>query len=616
MNVVSFPSPVAWIKANSVMLFNAGSLVATTGVTSVLGFAYWWVAARRFSPEAVGIASTSTSAMMLIGGLCTLGFSTLLITELPRKPALTGPLISTALLTVGGVSAVTSLAFALVAPYISPQYQPLRANPLDVLILVIGISLSAMTLVFDQSMIGLLHGELQFWRNIVFSSVKLLGLFVVGLWFSRQDGMSIYAAWAFGSVLSLLITLAYAAYRKVLPFKTLMPRFGLLKNLGLAAFQHHLLNTMLQVPMQVLPLLVTAFLSAQVTAWFFTSWQLVNFVFLIPSSLTTVLHAMNSAQPSVLARKARSTMGLAFLVAVLVDIVLVFAPKLVLSPFGAAYAAQASWCLRILSLAAFPLIIKSHYISICRIHDRITFALYSMLPGSVLEVVAAAVGAHFGGLTGLSAGWVLAVFVESVFMIPTVYTAVWPSKKELAAQPVYAGMEADPVWSMDTLLLPTLSILAQSGQGYAGLEDIWRVETVTMPSISKVVKERNTAAMNAVRVATTPASSSTTASPSRQGKRIHPLSLPSLATPQSWYESEAMRQHALYEQGQTPSFRKKPPVTPITDPILQRRGWHKISLNPLPQQKQEQEQEFSGIDQLSTVEMEQVPTNDKANISK
>jgi hypothetical protein len=56
-----------WIKTNSMMLVNAGSLVGTMVVTGVLGFAFWWVAARQFPPQAVGLASTAISAMPLLG---------------------------------------------------------------------------------------------------------------------------------------------------------------------------------------------------------------------------------------------------------------------------------------------------------------------------------------------------------------------------------------------------------------------------------------------------------------------------------------------------------------------------------------------------------------------
>src|SRR5712692_5803175 len=138
------------------MLVNSGSLVGTTAVTSALGFVYWWVAARQFSPESVGIASASISAMMLLGSLCMLGLGTLLITELPRQPGREGSIITTALIVVGGTGGCIGILFAILAPYASAEFLPLRASIADILIFAIGISFTAITLVLDQALIGLL----------------------------------------------------------------------------------------------------------------------------------------------------------------------------------------------------------------------------------------------------------------------------------------------------------------------------------------------------------------------------------------------------------------------------------------------------------------------------
>src|SRR5438105_1137077 len=104
------------IKGHSVMLLNAGSLVATTAVTSALGFVYWWFAAHHFPAEVVGLASALISAMTLLGNLCILGLGTLLIGELPRQPGREKSLISGALLLVGGVGGCTGIIFATAAP--------------------------------------------------------------------------------------------------------------------------------------------------------------------------------------------------------------------------------------------------------------------------------------------------------------------------------------------------------------------------------------------------------------------------------------------------------------------------------------------------------------------
>ena len=65
------------------LLDNAGSLLAATGLTSLLGFVFWTVATRMFSQQAVGYGSAAVSAFTLLGTIGVFGLGTLLIGELP-----------------------------------------------------------------------------------------------------------------------------------------------------------------------------------------------------------------------------------------------------------------------------------------------------------------------------------------------------------------------------------------------------------------------------------------------------------------------------------------------------------------------------------------------------
>lgn len=413
-----------WIKTNSGMLINAGSLIGTTAVTSVFGFAYWWLAARQFPPQAVGLASATISAMTLLGTVCILGLGTLLIGELPRQPGKEASLISAALIVVGGVGGCFGIVFAVVAPYISHDFQVLRASLQDIALFAVGVSLTGGALVLDQALIGLLRGELQLWRNMFFAVTKLAALFVAGLWLSHAVGLTIYATWALGNVVSLAALAGFVVLKGEWSGRIYLPQWRLLRKLGPAALQHHMLNLTLQLPILLLPVLVTVMLSATANAWFYVSWMVAGFGFFVPYALATVLYATNSAQPAALARKARLTLSLALMASVLVNCVLLFEAKLVLGLFGHIYAEQAAWCLRILGLAAFPLIIKDHYVAISRIQRRITHAALAIVTGELLELGAAAVGARLGGLSGLSLGWIIALCIEALFMFRTVYKTV------------------------------------------------------------------------------------------------------------------------------------------------------------------------------------------------
>ncbi len=415
-------------KANLVMLVNAGSLVGTTAVTSVLGFAYWWLATQLFPPEAVGLASAAISAMMLLGTVCMLGLGTLLTGELPRQLGKEGPLISAALIITGGVGGVLGIMFAVVAPLISSDFQPLRASGTDIGLFAIGVSLTAITLVLDQALIGLLRGGLQLWRNTLFAMAKLVVLFVAGYVLSFVTGMTIYITWLIGNALSLVALVGFIPLRERGVRNTYLPQWGLLQKLGSAAIQHHILNLILLAPPLVLPILVTIQLSATENAWFYVSFMLANFLFGLTYALSTVLYAVSSAQPSVLAHKARVTLGLAIATSILANCVLQFGARQVLGLFGHIYAEQATWSLRILSLAVFPLIIKSHYIAIYRVYNRIAYAILPIAIGTFAEVGGAALGGYLAGLSGLSLGWLMALSVEALFMSRAVYRATRPMK--------------------------------------------------------------------------------------------------------------------------------------------------------------------------------------------
>lgn len=420
-----------WVKTNSTMLLNTGSLAITSVVTSVLGFVYWWLAAQRFPPAAVGFASAAISAMTLLGTLCILGMGTLLIGELPRQHGKELSLISASLMLVGGVSGLAGILFAAIAPLISPNFGPLRSDPLNFTLFAVGVSLTAISLVFDQALVGLLRSDLQLWRNALFAVIKLVALFMGAAMFFHPLSMAIYATWAFGNVISLGLLIGLVVYSHRWPGHFLQPEWSLMRQLRTAAMEHHMLNLVLQAPALILPVLVTILLSSTANAWFYVSWMISSISALIPYALTTVLYATNATQFDTLAHKVRMTLFLAIILCGLITAVLLLGSQQVLGLFGHNYAEQSLLSMRILSFSVFPRIIKDHYVAIKRIHRRISHAIIPMLIGGLLELSMAALGAHFGGLLGLSLGYVLALCAEAIYGAHTVYDAVRFIPKEV-----------------------------------------------------------------------------------------------------------------------------------------------------------------------------------------
>jgi O-antigen/teichoic acid export membrane protein len=470
---VKIPLP-HWIKKNSDILFNTSSLIVTMLVTSGLGSAYWGIAARFYPTEAVGLASAATSSLMLLSTLLLLGQGTLLITELPRNKGKEGSLICASLLLVGCSSFLVGSMYALFAPFISPQLRMLGVSPLNVFIFGAGVSLAAITFVLDQALIGLLRGGVQLWRNTVFSVGKLVFLVIAAQYFAQNTGISIYAMWALGNLISLLPVLIFLAIKKKLSLKYYKPEWTMMRRLGRASIQHHGLNLVLQAPTQLLPLMVTVLLSAKMNAWFYIASMIATFIFSLTLSLTAVLHATNAAQITTLTQKTRLTFSLALASSVSMGVVIVFLANPILSVFGESYAANAAWSLRILMMATVPLVVKNHFIAICRIKDNIGGVIIPVSCGSLLELVLAGVGAQLGGLNGLSLGWVAALVIEAVFMAPAVWKVLFDRHRVI---PYF-----DELALADTMLLPALGQMSQTG----GMELTTLGNTMTLSELDTI----------------------------------------------------------------------------------------------------------------------------------
>lgn len=411
-----------WMRLSALhraLVANAASLVGTNAATAGLGLVYWVLAARQFPSLSVGVASASISAMLLLGTLPVLGLQTLVIGELHRRPGQEVPLIATALLAAGIGGAASGLIFAGVAPHLAPGLTPLGENPGTILLFATGVSLTAITLVVDQALVGLLRGHLQLGRNVLFAAAKLLALLGAGLLARDRLGLTIFGTWVVGNIVSLVGLGLLAALKGHLTLAAL-PQWKLLQGLGRAAAGHQVLNLTIQFPPLVLPLVVTIVLSATMNAYFYTAWMMAGLVFIGPEALGIVLYAVGARVSSGLVHTLRLTLALSLLVALIATAaVLLFANEL-LSLFGHSYPLQAALVLRILVLGVFPLIMKQHYVAIARIRRRPADALLLLTVGALFEVGLAAIGARIGGLTGLSLGWVVGVSVVALLVAPSV----------------------------------------------------------------------------------------------------------------------------------------------------------------------------------------------------
>src|SRR4051794_30135456 len=96
-------------------------LIIGTGITSLLGVAFWALAARAYDPHDVGINVAAISAMTLVSGVCSLGLSPVLVRYLPIAGPVTHSLVTRTYLLTAALSLVAGIAVALTSDLWSPE---------------------------------------------------------------------------------------------------------------------------------------------------------------------------------------------------------------------------------------------------------------------------------------------------------------------------------------------------------------------------------------------------------------------------------------------------------------------------------------------------------------
>jgi O-antigen/teichoic acid export membrane protein len=276
------------------------------------------------------------------------------------------------------------------------------------------------TLVLDQALLGLLRGHWQLWRNAIVSTSKVLLLLPMGYYFGSKNAMVIYAAWLLGNILSLVF-LIYLVGRKRVEWIRFRPQWDVFWGWRSTALAHHVLNLSLQAAQFAMPVIVTLLLTPEANAGFYVAWLIVSSFFVIPSALTQTLYAVSAADSSILAQKIRFTLRTSFLGVIAGGAMIIFLAQFILGFFNSSYALTATVSLRILALAALPVVIRVHYVAIHQIRRQIKQAALTFLMMAILELSFSIAGGILGSLVGLSIGWVLAMYIEAAFMVSTVF---------------------------------------------------------------------------------------------------------------------------------------------------------------------------------------------------
>jgi O-antigen/teichoic acid export membrane protein len=393
------------LQTSATLIVNSGALAIGTVATAGLGFAYWWLAARLFPPEAIGKASAILSVVALVGLLGDAGIGTLLMGEIVRRPG-NAPGLAAAAASVGLALGVgLALSFVFVTDFIGST-RLIEGWAVGVAF-VLGCGLAVASKVADQALLGSLRSTSVMIRNVLFSALKLALIAAVAASASASAIILTWAAALLASWIGLDLLTRGGAHRLVGA-----PDFHLLRALRGKIFSHYALDVALQAPLIIVPYLVLVLLSPATTAAFASVWMLVSTAAVVPAVLATVLFPVVRAGPKQFLHLFLVSLTASLLFSLACAVFILIYSQQILWIFNPAYPEIAGTSLRLLGFSLLGSTLKFHACALARLSDAMRKASFWFALGGLLELAFVVAGAKLGSLEGLVLGWTLAVSIE------------------------------------------------------------------------------------------------------------------------------------------------------------------------------------------------------------
>jgi O-antigen/teichoic acid export membrane protein len=426
-NAASILHPTAVLRHLRTPLYsNAYYLMANTGFLSLSGLLFWAIAARVYNASDVGIGSALIAASTLLASISGLDLGTGLIRFLPSSEQ-PWSLIATCVAVALAMSVVLGILFVSGVSLWSPDLAFIARDPLLLVAFVLFTAGSTVSALLDNLFVALRRASLTMVKNLFigFGRIPLLVFLVV------PAG----AFGVFGSIgLATLPTVAVALWWVRHSVDTPQGEPAWLRREAVATLMpyslaNYVAGLVYRAPALLLPLIVLRQLGPEANASFYVSWMLGGLLCVIPNAICQSLFAEGSRFERDLRDDVIKAVKVSlYLLVPVVAGAFLLADKLLLL-FGAAYAQEGAVLLRILALAALPILVNTAYLTVKRVERQMTpiITLSALIAVGTLAL-------SYGlmprlGVEATAVGWLVSQAAAATLVVLSLLRHRWQSRR-------------------------------------------------------------------------------------------------------------------------------------------------------------------------------------------
>lgn len=397
---------------------NAYALIVNTGLTAILGAAYWVVAARIYDTNDVGRASALISAMMLISTLTQLDLAVVVIRFLPRAGTKSMKLVGISYAIAATVAVLATTVVLIIAHFMTDDDDLLHTSLSLGAAFVVSTAVWSIFSLQDNVLTGLRRSTVIPIENTIYGAVKIVALAAFLPVFASSG---IFASWTVPTAI-VLIPINWLIFRKYIPRHVAdtaaIEQPLVVKKIIKFIAGDYTSSLFSQASTVLLPILVLATLDATATAYFFIAQTVATSLDRVSLALSLSLTVESANDEKRFVEYTRTVLRRGLLmIGGAALIVIVFAP-LILSVFSEDYSEHATTALRLLALASVPRVLSMVYGSVARMHHKTHhIAIITAVQATILVGGSLLLMPHLG-ITGVGVAAVASQTIIAMAVLP------------------------------------------------------------------------------------------------------------------------------------------------------------------------------------------------------
>jgi len=398
------------------------ALLANAVGTTVVGVAYWAVAAHLYSRETLGRSSALIAALLLVSNLAQLNLHSALARFLPQAGRSAGRLITYSY----GMSSLAALAvglgFVTILPRLSSNWRFLGDSATLAVVFVAATVVWGVFNLEDAALVGLHRSVLVAVENLVYGVCKLLLLVAIAVMLPLTG---IFVSWVVPLVV-IVPAINWLIFRRYLKDRDSAAAAAGWRAREVVRFASvDYVGAMIgQASGGLMPLLVLSALGAAANASFYIAWTIAAGLNLVTANFAYSLLVEGATAPHRLAELTRGVLVRCAVIAIPAAALLVVAARPILRIYGSAYAAHASVLLGLLALATIPGGLLAVVFTLDRLENRVGRATFTQGALAVLTLGGSLLLLRRLGIDGIGLACLVGYLVGAAARSPTIVGAL------------------------------------------------------------------------------------------------------------------------------------------------------------------------------------------------